>query len=93
MSIIKDEFLENKKVMDPPMNQKLMSIQNILNVIISSQEPDKAFLLFKLLTLDLSPCLTEFILNIFINEFQDFSLANKYFINFISSKNIIIYYH
>ena len=70
MSIIKDEFLENKKVMDPPMNQKLMSIQNILNVIISSQEPDKAFLLFKLLTLDLSPCLTEFILNIFINEFQ-----------------------
>ena len=70
MELIKDEFLVNKTIMDPPMNQKLSSIQNILNVIISSQEPDKAFLLFKLLTLDLSPCLTEFILNIFINEFQ-----------------------
>ena len=70
MAVIKDEFLVNKTIMDPPMNQKLLSIQNILNVVISSQEPDKAFLLFKLLTLDLSPCLTEFILNIFINEFQ-----------------------
>lgn len=59
------------------MNQKLMSIQNILNVIISSQEPDKAFLLFKLLTLDLSPCLTEFILNIFINEFQKEKKINQ----------------
>ena len=70
MSVIKDEFIGNKVIMNPPMNQKLLSIQNILNVVISSQEPEKAFLLFKLLTLDLSPCLTEFILNIFINEFQ-----------------------
>jgi hypothetical protein len=70
MSVIKDEFIGNKVLMNPPMNQKLLSIQNILNVVISSQEPEKAFLLFKLLTLDLSPCLTEFILNIFINEFQ-----------------------
>ena len=70
MSVIKEEFLGNKVLMNPPMNQKLLSIQNILNVIISSQDPEKAFLLFKLLTLDLSPCLTEFILNIFINEFQ-----------------------
>ena len=71
MAVIKEEFLGNRVLMNPPMNQKLLSIQNILNVVISSQDPEKAFLLFKLLTLDLSPCLTEFILNIFINEFQE----------------------
>ena len=85
MSVIKDEFLGNKVLMNPPMNQKLLSIQNILNIIISSQDPEKAFLLFKLLTLDLSPCLTEFILNIFINEFQkrkqDTTNWNDRFIN------------
>ena len=84
-SVIKEEFLGNKVIMNPPMNQKLSKIQNILNVIISSQESEKAFALFKLLTLDLSPCLTEFILNIFINEFkkrkQDTSNWKDNFIN------------
>ena len=68
--MIKDEFIGNKTIMNPPMNKKLLSIQNILNVVISSKEPEKAFFLFKLLTLNLSSCLTEFILKIFINEFQ-----------------------
>ena len=68
--MIKDEFIGNKTIMNPPMNKKLLSIQNILNVVISSKEPEKDFLLFKLLTLNLSSCLTEFILKIFINEFQ-----------------------
>ena len=71
MMVMKEEFIGNKVIMNPPMNQKLLSIQNILNVVISSQDPEKAFLLFKLLILDLSPCLTEFILNIFINLFQE----------------------
>ena len=70
MAEIKDEFLGNKVLMNPPINQKLLLLQNILNVVIKSQEPEKVFPLFKLLTLDLSPCLTEFILNIFINEFS-----------------------
>ena len=84
MSVIKDEFIGNKTIMNPPMNTKLLSIQNILNVVISSQEPEKAFLLFKLLTLDLSPCLTEFILNIFINEFRRDDGTSNWKDNFIN---------
>ena len=49
------------------MNKKLSYLKNIMDLIIDSQEPSNAVSLFKLLTLDLSPCLTKFILNIFIN--------------------------
>ena len=83
LSMIKDEFLGNKIVMNPPMNKILKSIENIMNVIINSQDPEKSFTLFKLLTLDLSPCLTEFILNIFINAFQKKTENNKWKDNFI----------
>ena len=87
LSMIKDEFKGNKTVMNPPMNQKLRSIENIMNVIINAQEPEKVLSLFKLLTLDLSPCLTEFILNIFIKAFQKPTQDNKWKDNFI---NILI---
>ena len=70
LSMIKDEFVGNKSIMNPPMNQKLSNLENILNVIIDSQEPKNVIYLFKLLTLDLSPCLTKFILNIFIKAFE-----------------------
>ena len=70
LSMIKDEYIGNKTIMNPPMDQKLICIENIMNVIINSQEPEKAFSLFKLLTLDLSPCLTEFILTIFIKALR-----------------------
>ena len=70
LSMIKEEYIGNKTIMNPPMDQKLNFIENIMNFVINSQEPEKAFSLFKLLTLDLSPCLTEFILNIFIKVFQ-----------------------
>ena len=83
LSMIKDGFTGNKIVMNPPMDKKLKSIENIMNVIINSQEPEKAFTLFKLLTLDLSPCLTEFILNIFINAFKKKTEDNKWKDNFI----------
>ena len=70
LSMIKDEFIGNKTVMNPTMSKKLSYLENILTVIINSQEPKNACSLFKLLTLDLSPCLTLFIINIFIKAFQ-----------------------
>ena len=70
LSMIKEEFVGNKTLMNPTMSKKLLNLENILNVIIASQEPKKVISLFKLLTLDLSPCLTKFILNIFINAFE-----------------------
>ena len=83
LSMIKEKFKGNKEIMNPPMDKKLLGIQNILNVIINSQEPQKSFSLFKLLTLDLSPCLTRFIINIFITAFQKETQDNKWKDNFI----------
>ena len=83
LSMIKDEFKGSKNIMNPPMDEKLKSIENILNIIINAQEPEKVFSLFKLLTLDLSPCLTEFILNIFIKAFQK-NTQDKWKDNFIN---------
>ena len=70
LSMIKDEFIGNKTIMNPTMEKKLSYLENILTVIINSQEPKNACSLFKLLTLDLSPCLNLFIINIFIKAFQ-----------------------
>ena len=67
LNMIKEEYVGSKKVMNPTMTKKLSYLKNIMDLIISSQEPSNAVALFKLLTLDLSPCLIKFILNIFIN--------------------------
>jgi len=83
LSMIKDEFKGSKSIMNPPMNTKLAKIKDIMNAIINSIDPEKAFSLFKLLTLDLSPCLTEFILNIFINAFQKQTQNEKWKDDFI----------
>ena len=84
LSMIKEEYRGSKMIMNPPMDKKLQCIENIMNVIINSQEPEKAFDLFKLLTLDLSPCLTEFIVNIFIKAFQKNTNDNKWKDNLIN---------
>ena len=76
LNMIKEEYAGSRKVMNPNMNKKLSKLKNIMDLIIDSQEPSKALALFKLLTLDLSPCLIKFILNIFINAF-DKSLVNE----------------
>jgi hypothetical protein len=68
--MFKEEFVGSKKLMSPTMNKRLSVIQDIMDLIIEAQEPNNAFLLFKLLTLDLSPCLTKFIINIFIKVFK-----------------------
>ena len=70
LSMIKEEYIGNKTIMNPTMSKKLSYLENILTSIINSQEPKNACSLFKLLTLDLSPCLTLFIINIFIKAFQ-----------------------
>jgi hypothetical protein len=70
MNMFKDEFIGNKKVMNPTMNNRLSNIKNIIDLIIEAQDPNNIFSLFKLLTLDLSPCLTKFILNIFIKVLE-----------------------
>ena len=69
LNMIKEDYVGSKKVMNPTMMKKLSYLKNIMDLIISSQEPSNAVALFKLLTLDLSPCLIKFILNIFINAF------------------------
>ena len=70
LSMIKDEYIGSKTIMNPTMAKKLSYLENILTAIINSQEPKNACSLFKLLTLDLSPCLNLFIINIFIKAFQ-----------------------
>ena len=70
LNMIKDEYKGSTKVMEPSMSQKLSNLKNLMDSIIDSQEPKNAISLFKLLTLDLSPCLVKFILNIFINAFK-----------------------
>ena len=78
LNMIKEEFVGSKKVMNPTMDRKLSNIKNIMNLIIEAQDPNNAFSLFKLLTLDLSPCLTKFILRIFIIVFQKVEKKNKW---------------
>ena len=70
LKIIKKEFVGSNKIMNPSMTRKLEPIKRIMDVTIQELEAKNSFLLFKLLTLDLSPCLVKFILNIFIKALQ-----------------------
>ena len=70
LDMIKDEYKGSNQVMNPPLNEKLSNLKNLMDSIIDSQEPESAISLFKLLTLDLSPCLVKFIINIFIKAFK-----------------------
>ena len=70
LNMIKDEYRGSTKVMNPSLSQQLSYLRNLMDSIIDSQEPQNAIDLFKLLTLDLSPCLVKFILNVFISVFK-----------------------
>ena len=83
LEMFKEEYIKNKTIMDPPLNKKLSYITDVLKVIIYSQEPKNCFYLFKLLTLDLSPCLTKFIINIFNNSLKGEQRDNEWKTNFI----------
>ena len=90
LSQIKEEYIGNKTVMNPTMPKKLLNLENLLNLVIESQDPSNVISLFKLLTLDLSPCLTKFILNILSNALQnpskDETWKNKLIDQFINNK-------
>ena len=61
-NMIKEEFRANSKIMEPSMEEKLKSIRDIIDLIINSQRPNWILSLFKLLMLDLSSCLSKFII-------------------------------
>ena len=72
LSEIKDKFIGNKTIMNPTMETKLSDLREIFQIVISAQNNANGIIsLYKLLTLDLSPCLTKFILNIFSNSIID----------------------
>ena len=66
LDMFKPEFSQNCSVMEPSMDKKLTDIWNIINLIIKTQNPIWVLSLFKLLMLDLSPCLTKFIITAII---------------------------
>ena len=83
LDVVKDKYLGSKKVMNPTMNAKLSQLKNIMNLIIDSPESNNALSFFKLLTLDLSPCLIKFIINIFIKAFDKSKINDNWKKNFI----------
>ena len=70
--------ISQKSVTTVIIAHRLSTIKNIMDLIIEAQDPNNAFLLFKLLTLDLSPCLVKFILNIFMNAFESMNRSNNF---------------
>ena len=70
LNMIKEQYRGSLKVMNPTINTKLSQLKDIMNLIIDSAQSNSALAFFKLLTLDLSPCLIKFILNIFIKAFD-----------------------
>ena len=91
---IKGEYIGCGRIMNPSMNKILLGIKSIMEMIISGTEPKNAICLFKLLTLDLSPCLTQFIINIFLtaleSEKTNDNWKNNFVIELINSKFEII---
>ena len=77
LDMFKDGYISDKTIMDPPMNKKLSYVKDVLDVIIYAQEPKNSFNLFKLLTLDLSPCLIKFIINIFKKALENYNKDDK----------------
>ena len=84
LDVFKDEYMKNKKIMNPPLNKKLSYMKDVLDVIIYCQEPKNSFYLFKLLTLDLSPCLIKFVINIFKKAFEDHKSDKEWKVEFIN---------
>jgi hypothetical protein len=65
---LKEEYVWNKKVMNPTLEKKLSNLEKLLDLVILSIDPSNVISLFKLLTLYLFPWFTKFILNIFLEN-------------------------
>ena len=57
------------KVMNPEMSDKVDKLFDTIQIYINKLETDKTINLYKLLTLDLSPCLQKKIIQVYINHF------------------------
>ena len=94
LNMYKKEFIGDMKVMSPSLNERIIYIQKILDVIILNENPEKIISLYKLLMLDLSPCLMKFILKIFITGLdyknKNEEWKNKLVLEIIKSKYEII---
>ena len=77
-NMYKKEFIGNTKIMEPTLNELLIYIEKILEVLIINKNPDKILSLYKLLMLDLSPCLIKFILKIFINGLYNKKIKDEW---------------
>ena len=72
LSEIKEKYIGNKTIMNPTMETKLSDLKEVFQLVISAQKTASGVIsLYKLLTLDLSPCLTKFILNVFSYSLND----------------------
>ena len=93
-NMYKKEFIGNIKIMEPTLNELIIYIEKILEVLMVNNNPDKIIPLYKLLMLDLSPCLTKFILKIFINGLYSKNIKdewkNQLALEIINSKYEII---
>ena len=93
-NMYKKEFIQNMKIMEPTLNERLIHIQKIIDVFILSENPEKIITLYRLLMLDLSPCLMKFILKIFITGLdyknKNEEWKNKLVLEIINSKYEII---
>ena len=69
-SQFKEDYAGDKLIMNPTMPQRLLKMNKIFDFIFSNQEVESVIDLFHLLTLDISPCLTKFILKVFIKAFE-----------------------
>ena len=83
LNLFKEKYMKNEKVMNPPLNQKLSYMKDVLNDIIYFQKPENSFYIFKLLALDLSPCLIKFIVNVFIKALEGHKDDIEWKYNFI----------
>ena len=94
LNMYKKEFIGEMKVMSPTLNERIIHIQKILDVIMLNENPEKILSLYKLLMLDLSPCLMKFILKIFIKGLdcknKNEEWKNKLVLEIIKSKYEII---
>ena len=98
LDMFKKEFNDQSNIMNPSMEEKLIYIWKIIDLIINSQKPKWILSLFKLLMLDLSPCLTKFIITSIIKALirhekytqKKGKIDNKLINEFITFQSMII---
>ena len=73
-NIEKDEKI---KIMNPEMNIKVDKLFDTIQIYINKLETNETINLYKLLTLDISPCLQNKIIQVYINHFESQNVPQK----------------